>query len=90
MHTPRLFRITGPSTEGAYQIRNADGHRIGLAYTLKDAQLWAGAEDLLAACRTALDWIGECDPRTVQGEIATDLRAAIAKACKKEVHHGAR
>lgn len=35
---------------------------------------------LLRACKSALDWLGECHAGTAQAEIADELRAAIAKA----------
>ena len=44
MHTPGPLRWNGPSKEGAYHIRSqADGRRVGLAYTPDDAALWSHA-----------------------------------------------
>jgi len=45
--------MTSPT--GAYSIRNAQGHRLGNAYTLADAQLWAAAPELVAALSGIID-----------------------------------
>jgi len=41
------------SPAGSYSIRNTQGHRLGTAYTIADAQLWAAAPELVAIYQAA-------------------------------------
>jgi len=66
-------------------LRDTNGHRVGLAYSLADAKLWASAPDLLAACQHVVDY---CDFQAAHSPEEVALwaqcsgfaRQAIAKA----------
>ena len=72
-----------PSREGAYHLRDTNGHRVGLAYSLADAKLWASAPDLLAACKAAESALRELDP-TMDGARWVRLNAAVT-GCRDAV-----
>ena len=46
---------------------------------IRAATLTRQRDALAAACRVALDWLGDCDAGTQQAEIAEGLRAALAE-----------
>jgi len=60
-------------------LRDTNGHRVGLAYSLADAKLWASAPDLLAACEWAHEF---CLHNDFHGydEMRERMICAIAKA----------
>lgn len=62
----------GPSNEGVYHVRDADGHRVAMAYTMEHAQLVAAAPELLE----------------VLLEIQVDALMALACYSEEEQRHG--
>ena len=89
-HTPGPFAFSDVSHDGAYSVRNVEGHRVCLAYTHDDARLFAASPDLLAACEQAADTFADFaialrflqhDTAANAAQIAEQAtRAAIAKA----------
>ena len=79
-HTPGPYTVTEALYRGdtVYGVRAADGDLIANGCLKRDAELFAAAPDLLAACRTLLDAYNEQTTPTHMEWRA--IEAAIAKA----------
>jgi hypothetical protein len=92
MYTPGPLKANIIATkDGMYSIRDAQGERVGLAFTCDDALLWSQAHALLAACEKAKGqvetYLAMCGPHYPSykplAAIVGTLQVAIAAATKE-------